>query len=70
MFLSITAAIVGLLAVRWAINADSDRQSPAPRPAPVDPPSGSLVIRHPSHAATRAYLAAHPLPGQQDGGRS
>ncbi|MEV7389565.1 hypothetical protein [Streptomyces sp. NPDC091215] len=31
-------------------------------------PWGARVIKHPSHAATRRYLAAHPLPGQREAG--
>jgi hypothetical protein len=33
-------------------------------------PWAARVIRHPSHAATRAHLKACPLPGQQDRRRS
>ena len=29
-------------------------------------PWGARVIKHPSHKATRDYLAANPLPVQQD----
>lgn len=29
-------------------------------------PWAARVIKHPSHAATRAHLAANPLPQQQD----
>jgi len=29
-------------------------------------PWGARIIRHPSHAATRRYLAANPMPVQQD----
>ncbi|MEW2420495.1 hypothetical protein AB0911_08115 [Streptomyces nigra] len=28
-------------------------------------PWAARAIKHPSHAATRAHLAAHPLPQQQ-----
>ena len=28
-------------------------------------PWGARVIKHPSHAATRRYFAANPLPGQR-----
>ncbi|MFI6251454.1 hypothetical protein [Streptomyces sp. NPDC051016] len=31
-------------------------------------PWGARVIRHPSHAATRAHFAKHPLPGQRSEG--
>ncbi|MGW0131945.1 hypothetical protein [Streptomyces sp. NPDC003299] len=29
-------------------------------------PWAASAIRHPSHAVTRAYLAAHPMPTQQN----
>jgi hypothetical protein len=29
-------------------------------------PWAARAIKHPSHAATRRYLAANPLPEQQD----